>query len=211
MLLEYLGTINSKKIILASQSPRRKIILEQMGLKFEIHASKFEENLDKKLFKGPVDYVKANAEGKTMDVASRYPDADLIIGCDTVVLFNNEILEKPKNAEDASRILHKLSGNTHEVISVVCLVYPKIQIDGKPLTQIFDEHTKVQFCHMTDAFINKYIECGYCYDKAGAYGIQDNAGPTFISRIDGCYWNVVGFPSFRFCEHLIEIVKKYWN
>ncbi|EKE39713.1 hypothetical protein ENUP19_0261G0018 [Entamoeba nuttalli] len=209
MLLEYLNTINSKKIILASQSLRRKEILEQMELKFEIHVSNFEENLDKKLFKDPVDYVKANAEGKVMDVASRYPDADLIIGCDTIVLFNNEIIEKPKNAEDASRILHKLSGNTHEVISVVCLVYPKIQINGKPLTQVFDDRTKVEFGHMTDAFINKYIESGYCYDKAGGYGIQ--TGFTFISKIDGSYWNVVGFPSFKFCEHLIEVVKKYWT
>ena len=210
MILEFLEQINAKKIILGSQSPRRKMILEKIGMKFEIQVSRFEENLDHNAFATPIDYVKANAEGKTMEVASRFPDADLIIGCDTVVYYDNKILEKPKDAADASRILHMLSGNYHQVISVVCLLYPTIIVDGKPLVQIFEEVSEVHFDTLTDEFIDKYIEGGYCYDHAGAYAIQSFAAPSFTKKINGCYWNVVGFPCNNFCKHLLEVAKKYW-
>ncbi|KAL7717764.1 Maf protein [Entamoeba marina] len=211
MLLEYLQNINKRTIILASASPRRKEILEKIGLKFEVQVSGFVENLNKADFPSAVEYVKKNASGKTNAVAEIRKDADLIIGCDTVVVSGDDILEKPKDALDASKILHRLSGIKHEVISVVCLVYPKIIIDNKPLTQVFHETTEVFFTEMSDIFIEKYISTGDCFGKAGAYGIQDNTAPSFVQKINGCYWNVMGFPAHTFSKHLVEVINKYWN
>ncbi|ELP91569.1 maf protein, putative [Entamoeba invadens IP1] len=209
MVFEYLDIINKKKIILASSSPRRKMIFEQLGLKFEVVVSGFIENLDKSLFKTEVDYVTANSKGKCFDVVKKIPDADLIVGCDTVVLFDNKIVEKPKDEADAYRILNMLSGKVHKVVSVVTLVCPQIKVDGEPLTEIFHNISSVEFEPLSQAFIKTYIEKGLCYGKAGAYGIQDIGG-CFVKRIDGCYANIVGFPTPAFCEHLDDIVKKYW-
>ena len=210
MILEFLEQINQKKIILGSKSPQRRMIFDMTGIKYEVQASKFEENLDHSASATPIDYVKANAVGKTTEVATRFPDADLIIGCDTVVYYDGKILEKPEDDDEARRTLRMLSGNIHQVISVVCLLYPTTIVDGKPLVQIFEEVSEVHFDDLTDAFIDKYIENGYCYDHAGAYAIQSFAAPSFTKKINGCYWNVVGFPCNNFCKHMLEVAKKYW-
>ena len=104
-----------------------------------------------------------------------------------------------------------LSGNTHEVISVVCIIYPKIIVDGKPLQQVFHEITEVKFCDLTDGFIKAYIDTKIPSDKAGAYGIQADFGCTFIEKLNGDYWNVVGFPAFRFCEYLTKVYEEHWS
>ena len=210
MILEYLDKINSKKIILGSKSPQRRMIFDMTGIKYEVQSSRFEENLDHAAFATPIDYVRANAEGKTNEVASRFPDADLIIGCDTVVYYNNTILEKPEDAEEAKRTLRMLSGNVHQVISVVCLMYPTTIVDGKPLVQVFEDISEVHFIEMTDAFIDKYIESGYWIEQAGSYHIQEKYSPVFIKKIDGCYWNSIGFPCAKFCEKLMEVAKAHW-
>ena len=210
MILEFLEQINKKKIILGSKSPQRRMIFDMTGIKYEVQASKFEENLDHSAFPTPIDYVKANAIGKTTEVATRFPDADLIIGCDTVLYYDGKILEKPEDADEARRTLRMLSGDVHQVISVVCLCYPTSLVDGKPIVQIFEDISEVHFIEMTDAFIEKYIESGKWVEQAGSYHMQDTFSPIFIKKINGCYWNAIGFPCAKFCEKLMEVAKDHW-
>eukprot|EP01029_Cantina_marsupialis_P028224 TRINITY_DN775885_c0_g1_i1.p1 TRINITY_DN775885_c0_g1~~TRINITY_DN775885_c0_g1_i1.p1 ORF type:complete len:204 (-),score=55.94 TRINITY_DN775885_c0_g1_i1:190-801(-) len=198
MILEYLDLINSKNVVLASQSPRRKEILERIGLRFSITSSSFEENLDKSKFT-PEEYVQENALQKAKEVAERLGDeADIVIGSDTVVVCDDTIMEKPKDADDAIRTLKRLSGRAHEVLSGVCIIYGNA-------TCTFVEETKVRFAELSDEEIVAYVATGEPMDKAGSYGIQARAG-AFVSGIDGCYYNVMGFPLHHFCQKLKKML-----
>ncbi|NLC69582.1 MAG: septum formation inhibitor Maf [Clostridiaceae bacterium] len=176
----------AKKIILASSSPRRKLLLEQWGVPFEIMpCSLGEENIN---FPGePGIKVEKLALMKALDVAQRTENS-LILGADTIVVLDGLILGKPVNDEDAYSMLGKLSGKCHEVLTGVAMVDSE-----KGIFKTGHEKTKVYFREISDKEIREYIYTGEPKDKAGAYAIQGK-GALFVEKIDGSYTNVVGLP-----------------
>jgi septum formation protein len=193
MILPYLAELSEKKVILASLSPRRKKILSEIGLEFDVIGADVEEGGDRS---NPSEYALKNAEKKSKFV-SQNNSADLIIASDTIVVLENKILEKPKNKENAREILSSLSGKNHAVISAVSLVF-----ENKNVVNFF-ERTEVKFKKLNEAFLNSYLETDEPYDKAGAYGLQ-GIGSTFVEKIEGDYFNVIGFPVSKFSDKLIE-------
>lgn len=175
------------KFILASASARRQELLKRIVDNFHVIVSDFdEENVN---FRGDINkYVEEIALGKAKAVLKDATDDDIIISADTVVSFNGNILGKPKDEEDAFKMLRMLSKNTHEVYSGVCIINNKTK---EILCESFK--TEVTFSEISDDQINEYIKSGSPFDKAGAYGIQDNGG-VFVEGIKGCYYNVVGLP-----------------
>lgn len=186
------------KIILASKSPRRKYLLELLNLQFEVQGSDIEETYS---YSNPTDIVKYLASIKATDVAQHHNNA-IIIGADTIVTLNGEILEKPLDQTHAFEMLKTLSDNTHEVFTGVSIIKKK---DAKLEEYVFYEQTKVTFAPLEDEEIHKYIATGSPMDKAGAYGIQDDWGAVFVKRIEGDYYNVVGFPLHSFYQHIKSI------
>lgn len=188
------------QIILASASPRRKELLEQIGLCFEVCAAGGEEHTEQTV---PEQAVMELASGKAREVAGRiraYGDAHeketssqdiLVIGADTVVAACGQILGKPKDEEDAFRMLSLLSGRMHEVYTGVALVF--LETSGRAGEHVFYEKTSVRMCRMDDTEIRSYIATGEPMDKAGAYGIQGKCA-VYIDSIEGDYNNVVGLP-----------------
>lgn len=173
-------------LILASKSPRRKELLSIITTNFEIKPAVGEENADENL--PPEEYVKCLATDKASEIAEQYPE-DTVIGSDTVVAANGEILGKPKDADDAKRMLTLLSGTRHSVFTGVCIIK-----NGEKT--VFCEETKVKFFELTEAEVDAYIATKEPFDKAGAYGIQDK-GATLVEGIDGDYYNVMGLPVGR--------------
>ncbi|MEE1313367.1 MAG: Maf family protein [Lachnospiraceae bacterium] len=181
-----------KQLILASGSPRRKEILEQVGLTFRVLPSDVEEVITKQV---PSDIVMELSRQKAKDVYEKLDETNVIVlGADTVVAFDGKILGKPKNQEEAAQMLHMLSGKKHFVYTGVTLVTNK-----KELT--FFEETAVEFYPMSEKEIHDYIISGEPMDKAGAYGIQGKAA-AFIKRILGDYYNVVGLPIAKVIRNL---------
>ncbi len=179
-----------KKIILASASPRRQKLLRQIGIDFEVKTSSIAEVIDKSI--SPEQNALRLAELKAFDVADNFDDA-FIIGADTIVILEDEILGKPTNDEDAFTILKKLSGNEHRVFTAFAIV------DKPSKKYISDyEETIVKFRKLDSDEILNYIKSKSPNDKAGAYGIQDNFGSVFVEKINGCFYNVVGFPISKF-------------
>ena len=188
------------QIILASQSPRRKELLEQIGLEFEICPAKGEEIITKTI---PEEVVMELSKQKAEEVAAMVssfgeshkdittPSDILVIGADTVVAYNGEILGKPADEADAKRMLTMLSGNTHSVFTGVTLVL--IDKSGRAGELVFYEKTDVHMRAMSDLEIKRYIATGEPMDKAGAYGIQEK-GCIFVERIEGDFFNVLGLP-----------------
>lgn len=173
------------EIILASGSPRRQELLKRITNDFKIEVSNFEEESIE--FDGDIEeYVCKLAEGKARSVLNKFQGENIIIGCDTVVYLNGKILGKPKNKEDAFKMLRELSGKIHQVYSGIVLINNKTnKVLKKSLC------TDVKFTTLSDEMILNYIESGKSYGKAGAYGIQDE-GAIFVESINGCYYNVVG-------------------
>lgn len=188
------------KIILASASPRRKQIFNELGLKPLIIPVEIDEY--NHLGLSPVEYSMDLANKKAAAIAGNHP-GKIIVGADTIVVYNNKILEKPKNKEDAYKMLTALSGRNHEVISGV-----NIKIGNQQIT--FNENTKVYFKELSSTEINWYLDSGEPFDKAGSYGIQ-GLGRILISKIEGCYFNVVGFPIHRFYIELKALMEKWEN
>ncbi len=175
------------RIILASNSPRREELLTQIGMKFEIIPSKFEENITDLPAPELAEYFACM---KARDVASSVNGDALIIGADTVV-FLDEIMGKPKSRKDAADMLRKLSGKRHLVISGLSIINT---VSGE--MQTGHESTAVKMKELEDEEIEAYINTGEYADKAGAYAIQGK-GSLFIEGIEGDYFNVVGLPLFR--------------
>ncbi len=180
------------KLILASGSPRRAEILTSVGWKF----TKDSADIDETELPGesPEDYVCRLAREKAETVARKYEDA-LVLGADTTVLIDHQIIGKPTDLADAKRMLKMLSGNWHEVLTGVALVKvpsPESQ-DPSPKTVVGMQTTRVKFAEMSDAEIDFLAENGEPLDKAGAYAVQAQAA-LFIEGIEGDYWNVVGLP-----------------
>lgn len=186
------------KIVLASGSPRRASILKQLGFSFTADPSSVEEIIEPG--KMPEQIASGLAYKKGTSVAGRHPDS-LLIAADTIVVLDNEIIGKPSDAEDAEKMLHRLSGNTHDVYTGIVLI--KTSFDCKITEEkTFCEQTSVTFSKLSQYEIEKYVEKSKPFDKAGSYGIQDDLGCLFVEKIDGDYYNVVGFPVNRFYHHL---------
>ena len=185
-------------IILASASPRRHTFLKTMNLVFKIELQPIEEIYPEHLKKEEItDYlVKLKAE----PFKDHLKDKDIVITSDTIVWLNNEAIGKPKDEEDAFRMIQKLSNTTHEVITSICLTLKSNQ-------QIVNTITKVTFKALTDNEIRYYIDNFKPLDKAGAYGIQEWIGAIGITKIEGSYKNVVGLPTHLLYETLNNIAK----
>ncbi|PIR55165.1 septum formation protein Maf [Candidatus Peregrinibacteria bacterium CG10_big_fil_rev_8_21_14_0_10_36_19] len=184
-----------KQIVLASQSPRRQELLTQMGLAFTTHPSDFEE-IDTHLT--PEELALHNAIGKAQEVARHYRDA-LIISADTVVAVGQHYLGKPKDIEDAKRILRLLSNTTHKVITAICVFDTSKNINLSAV-----ETTLVTIDRLDEATIEAYINSGEGWDKAAGYAIQ-GLGSLFIKKIEGDYFNVVGLPIYRLRKLLQKV------
>lgn len=175
----------NRNLILASQSPRRQELTKALGLAFKIASIDVEENYPENL---PLKEVAIFlAEKKALAYQPLLQNEDLLITADTVVICENQILNKPKNKQEAVEMLLLLSGKTHEVRTGVCLM-------DTTQTFKFDDVTQVQFAVLDRAEIDHYIEKHPPFDKAGAYGIQEWIGMIGIQNINGCYYNVMGLP-----------------
>jgi septum formation protein len=176
-------------LILASQSPRRREILERAGIPFTVRVADVDESLREG--EGAQSYVRRLATRKAVAVGQA---GEVVLGADTTVVVDGEILAKPADAADAVRMLRRLAGRSHEVITGICLkVGGQLYIDA--------ESTLVRFVAMSEAEIAAYVATGEPMDKAGSYAIQGGAS-RYIDRIEGCYWNVVGLPVAKVYAHL---------
>lgn len=180
-------------LILASASPRRAELLQQLKLDFQIFPSDAPELLDEQL--SPFEICQLNAHRKARAVAKKHPDA-LVLGADTLVFLNGEILGKPVNAADAGRMLTRLQGRTHQVVTGVCLIHLRMHRE-----RIFAVSTDVTFHPLDAGQIRDYLAKMNPLDKAGGYAIQEH-GDLIISEICGSYSNVVGLPLERLREEM---------
>lgn len=195
MLNDGSSMIDLPKLILASGSPRRAEILSSVGWNYEKHVADIDETEYEN--ENPADYVQRLAREKAEVVAAKYDEA-LVLGADTTVVIDNLIIGKPKDLDDARRMLKLLSGRTHEVLTGVALVkkdnkLPEIGTESFIKKIVGYERTKVKFAEMSETEINFLAEKGEPLDKAGAYAVQAQAA-LFIEGIEGDYWNVVGLP-----------------
>ncbi len=190
------------KVVLASASPRRRELLEQIGLAFEVKESNVRERITSTVPAGIVCELstqKAEAVLQTMDGES---DKVLVIGADTLVACDNKILGKPRDKEHARQMLRFLSGRAHQVYTGVCMLY-KTPTGLK--TRTFYEVTQVTFSKMSEGEIDAYVATKEPLDKAGAYGIQGVCA-RYIQGIEGDYNNVVGLPLGRVYQEIKEIL-----
>ncbi len=188
-----------RRILLASNSPRRRELLGMIVPRFEIADSRLAKETypDDLAAESVPEYLsrqKAEAHIPFID------DDEVVITADTVVIADGRILGKPTDPADAKSMLQLLSGTTHKVVTGVTIA----SADGKKLS--FSEHTLVTFAPMSEADIDSYIERFRPFDKAGSYGIQEWIGAAFICRIDGCYYNVMGLPLHSLFTHLREFL-----
>ncbi len=181
-------------LVLASQSPRRRELLGALGIPFSIAPSKQPEP-DAADFQTPLGYVLACAEQKAREVAAENPQS-LVIGSDTVVVLDEEVLLKPQSREQAIDFLKRLSGQVHDVITAVTVRQGTTELS-------FHEQVKVYFYDLPENWIQAYIATDDPYDKAGAYGIQTVSG-LFVQKIDGDYNAVVGLPIAQLLQRLVQ-------
>ena len=183
------------KLILASQSPRRRNLLEQAGIDFSVIPSSFDENSVK--LSSPDVYVRQLAECKARDISGQNPDS-WVIGADTIVLIDDTILGKPGSWAEARTMLKSLSGKTHRVLTGYCICSHRTG-------RLFSDAVKtdVRFKKLTKGEIDWYINSGEPFDKAGAYAIQ-GIGSFLVKRINGSYTNVVGLPVCEVLDFLIK-------
>ncbi len=191
-------TLNIKKLILASASPRRKELLDQVGIEYEVIPSSVEEHIED-IDGTPAEKAEKLAYFKAKDVASKLNDC-LVLGADTIVVIGNEILGKPIDLDDAKRMLIKLSGKEHKVITGVALIDT-----GKNAVVMSHETTSVKFRDLTNRMIDSYIASQEPMGKAGAYAIQ-GFGALLVEGINGCYSNVVGLPLTKLSK-MVESVE----
>ena len=183
-----------RSVVLASESPRRRELMNISGIPFYTQAAKIDEtfNANLSIEEGVMDL----ALRKAMKVSETRPN-EVVIGADTIVVIDNEILGKPKDLEDAYRMLRLLSNKTHRVITGVAIV-------NQDVKKTFYEETEVKFANLSEETIEWYIKSREYYDKAGGYAIQGK-GMILVERIHGDYFNVVGMPM----HHLVEELKAF--
>lgn len=188
--------MNMRDICLASASPRRQKILKDLGLDFVVNPP--EKYKEKPGGLAPESLVCQNALGKAKEIAERFKGS-IIIGCDTVVVFNNEILGKPLTHDKAKVMLTMLSGNYHTVFSGLAV------FDAQKSRELVGyDKTEVKFKNLSEKEINDYVDSGEPLDKAGAYGIQEYGG-EFVESIKGSFSNVVGLPKELLIRFLAEL------
>ena len=188
--------MNNHSIILASNSPRRKELMEDCGLPFVTENADIQEILDIAL---PIEEaIEQIALQKAEAVYCKHPEK-LVLGCDTMVIYQGLPLGKPKNKDDARNMLTLLSGHTHKVISGVAIL-------GKGISVLFHETTEVTFYELDEDFLCSYLDSEEPYDKAGAYGIQGK-GKLLVEKIDGDYYNVMGLPIAKVYRELKKLTK----
>lgn len=187
----------SNKYILASQSPRRSQLLKLVGIDFDVVPSSIDENIFNE--SDPQKHVVILATAKAQQVAQQI-DKGIIIGADTIVVLDNFIIGKPENEKNAKEMLQKLSGKKHKVVTGFTI------LEKPSKRQLSDfEVTSVFFRNLAEWEIDRYIQTKSPLDKAGAYGIQDQSA-IFVDKIEGCFYNVVGFPLTKFYRTLINFV-----
>ncbi len=217
---------NFPKILLASQSPRRKEILSMAGFEFEVVSIQADEDFPRELkaheiceylslhksqqFIGSNSINMSNNNQRNSlndlhrnvsdNLNSSIPDNHLLVTADTIVWVDNEVLNKPENNEEAQQMLRKLSGKTHTV-------YTGVTLRNAEKCHTFHDATQVEFYPLTDEEIHLYIQNCRPFDKAGSYGIQDWMGTIGVKGIQGCFYNVMGFPSAKFYREL----KSFFN
>lgn len=183
-------------VILASGSARRKKLLEEMGVSFTVMLSDADESV--------LEFIPGKAmevaERKARDVFQRIKNQKniLVIGADTMVVLENKIFGKPEDRQQAYDTLKELSGKTHEVRTGLCVLS-----DNPDLCFRCEEVTEVTFRRLSEQEIKRYLDTGEAFDKAGSYGIQDQAR-YFVSGISGCFFNVIGLPVVRLYEYFLE-------
>lgn len=188
--------LKDKKLILASASPRRQVILNMIGLNPVIHPSNVHEPHS---LIDPAETVIEHSKHKVLEVAKIYDEETFIVGADTIVFIENIMLGKPKSKQDAKRLINILSGKNHEVYTGICIEYK-----NKIITDY--EKTIVEFKHLSPDEIDDYILTNEPFDKAGGYGIQ-GFGSQFIKSVSGCYFNVMGFPVHLFYNMVKNILR----
>ncbi|XP_046746752.1 dTTP/UTP pyrophosphatase [Diprion similis] len=193
--------LQAGRIILASGSPRRKEIIENLGLRPEVVPSTYDENLDRAKYKSHGDYVKDLAYFKVIEVYERLKDDEvqpkLVIGADTIVTMDEVIYGKPKDSNEAIKMLSILAGKTHTVYTGVCLKTNSDEVK-------FYEKTDVTFGGITQAQIEAYVKTGEPLDKAGGYGIQGFGG-CLVEKINGDFFTVMGLPVYMLTKNLNEL------
>ncbi len=173
--------------------------MRNLGFNFEVMPSDFDENIDTQI--PPAEYVTLLSAGKAEDIAGKIRKDAIIIAADTIVVLGAEIINKPADEQQAFDMLKKLSGITHEVYTGITLV------NTAGSSEISDyQRTEVTFRELKDDEVWAYIKSGSPMDKAGAYGIQDDFGAVFVSRIEGCYYNIVGLPLELLYRKLKELI-----
>ena len=174
-------------LVLASKSPRRRALLHHVGFEFDVVDPDVDEDAidtmqDHRSYVQQLAYMKAVRGSELVTVPS------IVIGSDTTVVLEGEVLNKPLNKDHAVEMLHKLSGNTHTVHTGLALVRDRSNF------RVASRETRVTFRNLDPDEIHAYVEGGSPLDKAGAYGIQDDYGAVFVSRVEGCYYTIVGLP-----------------
>ncbi|KAF5397985.1 Septum formation inhibitor Maf [Paragonimus heterotremus] len=213
MLLSSSDKLSTIRVVLASSSPRRKEIMEQMGIHCSVISVPVDENLPLSLFDSITAYVEAVAKLKaqaTFDSLCRsyeHCNFDLIISADTLVAFDGIVIGKPTNHEDAIATLARLSGKTHQVVTGVC-IYVLVGSETQPQVICFHETTDVKLGQLDQDVIKAYVASGEPMDKAGAYGIQ-GLGCSLVERINGDYFNVVGLPAHKLSHYLRTVLEQF--
>lgn len=190
-----------KSIILASTSPRRKELLDQVGIPCTVDAPNVDESISDDL--SPADFVEELSKRKAHATAVRHPDS-IILAADTIVALGDRILGKPSDSEDAYDMLCSLSGKIHSVYTGVTIIYPEGISDTG--SETFHVRTDVKMYDSDTALIRDYANCGEPLDKAGAYGIQGR-GAVLVEKIDGDYSNVKGLPVAEVYRRLYPVLR----
>lgn len=196
-----------EKIILASSSPRRKELLDQAGIPFTVMPSSVDES-SVKLSGTPEMMAEQLAHTKAIDIAGRVTSGGIVLGADTIVVCDDEVFGKPVDDDDAFRMLKKLNGREHFVITGISVI-----IAANGYEKRAHEKTKVMFAALNDREILSYIRTGEPQGKAGAYAVQGK-GALLVKGIEGCYSNVVGLPLRKLVDTLnsigIDVITKIW-
>ena len=188
------NTLSNIKVVLASASPRRKQIFELLGITaLTVPANIKEPITDEK----PYIQVKTHALNKALTIAKFMDPATLVVGSDTIVAIDNQVLGKPATRKQATEHLQQLSGRTHNVYSAICIIYNNRRL-------VDYAKTSVTFATLSESDIRNYLDTKEPFDKAGAYGVQ-GYGSQFIQKINGCYFNVMGFPVRLFHDMIDEM------
>lgn len=189
-----LDNLKKYNIVLASNSPRRKELLQRMGVNFKVRTLFGIDESSPDSLRGE-DIVRYISRNKAQAYRSSMAPNELLITADTIVYVEGEVMGKPKTAEQAKEMLHKLSGKSHQVITGVTIV-------TADRTEDFGVTSQVKFAEITDEEINFYVDNYLPFDKAGAYGIQEWIGIVAVEEIKGSYFNVVGLPVQRLYQKL---------